>query len=140
MKLYCLGFALHGHGVLLVEKLRPSWQKGLWNGVGGKVEPGEPAFQAMQREFLEETGLVVEDWRPICTLHGPDWEVSVYTAQVDGQEPKQCTDEKVGWWPVNRLPPHVTNLPWLLAMIGDSDLAGRPLDVTYPNSLGMDTR
>lgn len=30
-----------------------------WEAPGGKVEPGEPSTQALQREFVEETGLSV---------------------------------------------------------------------------------
>lgn len=44
--------------VVLIEKKKPSWQKGLLNGVGGKVEPREEPSYAMAREFKEETGVV----------------------------------------------------------------------------------
>lgn len=42
--------------VVLIRKNRPAWQEGKLNGVGGKVEPGETAYRAMAREFVEETG------------------------------------------------------------------------------------
>lgn len=52
---YCVGFAFYGSDVVLIRKARPEFQKGLLNGVGGKIEFGESAVQAMVREFFEET-------------------------------------------------------------------------------------
>jgi 8-oxo-dGTP diphosphatase len=43
--------------VLLIKKEKPDWQRGLYNGVGGKVEPGETELNCMIREFEEETKL-----------------------------------------------------------------------------------
>lgn len=60
MKDYVLGFAFSrdGKNVILIEKLRPEWQKGKLNGVGGKVEPEDISpLHAMIREFKEETGV-----------------------------------------------------------------------------------
>lgn len=54
--------------VVLIQKQRPAWQKGRLNGVGGKVEPGETALEAMVREFEEETGARIEDWEEFGTL------------------------------------------------------------------------
>lgn len=44
---------------LLIRKARPSWQAGLWNAIGGHIEPGEFAFVAMIRECREECGLQI---------------------------------------------------------------------------------
>lgn len=48
--------------VVLVRKNKPEWQKGLLNGVGGKIEVGESAHEAMQREFKEEATADIIDW------------------------------------------------------------------------------
>ena len=50
-------FSVLKSSVVLIKKERPKWQEGKLNGVGGKVEKGESPFDAMKREFLEETGL-----------------------------------------------------------------------------------
>lgn len=59
---YVLGFAFtHDYAlfnrVMLIRKLKPDWQAGHLNGIGGKVEPGEDPHRAMAREFEEEAGL-----------------------------------------------------------------------------------
>lgn len=59
-KKYVLGFAFDRAKeiLVLIEKQKPEWQKGLLNGVGGKVEPeDESILHAMVREFKEETGV-----------------------------------------------------------------------------------
>lgn len=60
MKQYVLGFAFSRDkkDVILISKLRPDWQKGKLNGVGGKVEFEDASqLSAMYREFKEETGV-----------------------------------------------------------------------------------
>lgn len=59
--------------VLLINKKRPEWQAGYLNGVGGKVESGESAEKAMEREFNEETGLILrwQAWTRFATIDSP---------------------------------------------------------------------
>lgn len=60
MKEYVLGFAFSRDkkDIVLIDKLRPAWQKGKLNGIGGKVEPEDLSpLHAMIREFKEETGV-----------------------------------------------------------------------------------
>lgn len=67
--------------VVLIKKNKPDWQKGFYNGVGGKIEKGEPAHEAMAREFEEETGLSTEpvDWHYFETEMEEDtWEVKFF--------------------------------------------------------------
>lgn len=64
------GFLFSGPRVLLVKKLKPVWQYGLLNGVGGVINPNETPIEAMQREFREETEAssdLVLDWRHFAT-------------------------------------------------------------------------
>lgn len=60
-------FDAKGERVVLIRKLKPSWQAGKLNGVGGKIEDAEDRpVQAMVREFKEEAGVDTEegDWTP----------------------------------------------------------------------------
>lgn len=66
-KFYTLGFAFSHdkRDVVLIKKIRPEWQAGYYNGVGGKVEELDiDASAAMVREFKEETGVTTteEQW------------------------------------------------------------------------------
>lgn len=54
--------------VVLVRKLRPEWQFGKLNCVGGKIEKGEKPHDAMVREFWEEVGLHVPEWKHFLDL------------------------------------------------------------------------
>lgn len=59
---YVLGIAFNRRlkQIALIRKDRPEWQRGLLNGIGGKIEPGEAPMRAMQREFKEETGCTIK--------------------------------------------------------------------------------
>lgn len=71
MQSYVVGFAFTEakNLVLLINKDHPEWQRGLLNGVGGKIEEGETAIQAMHRECNEEVGLKL-NWRSGGMMHG----------------------------------------------------------------------
>ncbi len=62
--------------------------KGKWNGLGGKLEPGESPEECVKREIKEESGLIIEDPKLVGFLTFPnfdkqqrDWYVFVYTAE-----------------------------------------------------------
>ena len=80
---YVLGFAFseNAGSVLLVRKLRPEWQKGLLNGIGGKIEENEDitSLDAMRRECKEETGLSLP-WMRKGLMQGRCSAVEGYTA------------------------------------------------------------
>lgn len=129
---YVLGFAFTAdkNRVLLISKNRPAWQKGLLNGIGGKMVPGELSKYAMCREFFEETGIKSEpsDWRKFCLMHGADFNVHCFSMQDDrvlGYE--SCTDEPARLLPVNlcfRSPTTIPDLWWLIPAAMDSQRAG----------------
>jgi 8-oxo-dGTP diphosphatase len=72
---YVAGFLIDpdARNIVLVRKGKPRWQAGRLNGVGGKVEPGEPGEllqEAMRREFHEEAGLNLYGWDWFATVRG----------------------------------------------------------------------
>lgn len=67
IKEYCLGFCFtrDKKKVVLISKLRPAWQNGFLNAIGGKLEDYDNSpIDAMVREFKEETGVdtLISDW------------------------------------------------------------------------------
>lgn len=66
--------------VALIQKVKPEWQKGFLNGVGGKKEDGESLFAAMCREFEEETGMFVNSWEHCITFECDGGTVFVWKA------------------------------------------------------------
>lgn len=81
-KQYVLGFLFNRDldHVLLIKKQKPSWQKGLLNGLGGLIELKETPDQALIREFKEESGLDISnlDRKYFCSMDSPDYEVFCY--------------------------------------------------------------
>lgn len=129
-KHYVAGFVFNfaKDKVILIEKKRPKWQKGLLNGVGGHIELEEAPLDAIQREFKEETGIKLPiypttAWTPIAKLSSPlstrdasPWECWFFTAKTF-EDPHAQTDEEVAWYDVVPLPPNVIdNLHWLIPL------------------------
>ena len=114
--------------VVLVRKNRPDWQRGLLNGVGGKVEPNELPIDAMRREFKEEADVDIEDWQNFVTIHGPDYKIHFYRYRgLKGQISlvKTMTDEEieVHYYDDVLIPPSgmIENLYWILPLAVYSD-------------------
>jgi ADP-ribose diphosphatase len=55
--------------ILLVRQFRLPANKYLWETPAGKIDPGENAFQAAQRELIEETGLTAKSWKELVSFY-----------------------------------------------------------------------
>lgn len=66
--------------VVLIRKGRPAWQRGMLNGIGGKIEDGEGNIAAMIREFAEEAGVQTEksDWKYFMQMRGDHFSVDFF--------------------------------------------------------------
>ena len=102
---YVAGFLFRKNNteVALVEKQRPKWQKGLHNGIGGKIELGESPEEALVREFREETGWTTTEsaWTKYHIINGDDWCVYFYYS-FDGDSAvlETVETEIIKWVPV----------------------------------------
>lgn len=110
------GFCFCGPLVLLTKKIKPDWQAGLLNGVGGKLGKVETPVDGMVREFLEETGVqtLPADWRLFATEREP-FKAWVYFF-VMNMTPVQRAEHR---WPVhNDAGESLHWLPWEMAAFG----------------------
>lgn len=126
---YCLGFAFSTDThcrtyVALIEKSKPQWQAGKYNGIGGKIEDTDTdARAAMVREFREETGVDTDAdaWKGFAVMKFWDCEVECFVGQMEWEKFNSLwspTEEQVvkvdahKLWPFPVLP----NLHWLVPM------------------------
>lgn len=120
MKQYVAGFMFdyNADQVVLVQKNRPTWQAGLWNGVGGSIEANETPEEAMRREFREETSVDHDIWRHFATLRGRQFEVAFFAAADRHAvlNVQTVTDEKIAVFDVDNLPETLPNIHWLVPM------------------------
>lgn len=135
VKKYVLGFAFNSRRdkVVLVKKDRPEWQKGFFNGVGGKLEKFETASDAMSREFEEETGvsIPVAGWELFTTMVFPNdvmgglAYVYCYRVFTDGVfDCKTVESEEIEIVNIDDLDkyPIISNLNFLIPMALDNNI------------------
>lgn len=132
-KAYVCGFLFSENKkvVALIRKNRPTWQAGKLNGIGGKIENFETPLQAMEREFFEETGVNIFEWRQFAVLSGNDsdvernansgtsFKVYFFVAFSDGiYDANSTTDEEIKAVALEDLEDYLTlpNLDWLIPM------------------------
>lgn len=85
MERYVLGFCfLPNWDCVLIEKTKPTWQKGLVNGLGGSIESGETLHDAMVREFKEECGISThtKQWQHCVTFGNNHYELNVFRGMI----------------------------------------------------------
>ena len=78
--------------------------QGLWNGVGGHIEPGETAPEAMIREVAEETGYRIDrvDFAGLMTWDGFDISpgaIAIFTARVPHRNFVTNHEGELAWQP-----------------------------------------
>jgi 8-oxo-dGTP diphosphatase len=100
---FTLCFLLNGEDVLMLHRCFPP-NEGLWNGVGGHIEPGETPRQAVIREVAEETGYIIEDpnFSGLLTWDGfeiPPGGIAIFTAEVPHRRFIKNHEGDLAWKP-----------------------------------------
>jgi len=155
ISLRVLCFIRDGNRVLLLHRRNPP-NAGQWDGVGGKLEPGEDPYAACRREVKEETGLDAPSpqLRALLVIAvqstGNLWVLFVFTADAPGGTPVASEEGELAWVAVDRvgtlpvipdLPlilPHVLSASEVLVIRSDLDTEDadsmRRLEVVGPSS------
>ncbi|MEX2502290.1 MAG: 8-oxo-dGTP diphosphatase [Trueperaceae bacterium] len=100
-------YVRRGDATLMLRKAR-GHQRGKWNGLGGKAEPGETPEACATREAYEEAGLRLRELRYRGMIVFPrfdgtnDWYVWIYLARADG-ELRASSEGELAWVPTDRL-------------------------------------
>jgi len=98
---YTLCFLMRRNEVLMLHRCNPPNQ-GLWNGVGGKIEPNEGPFESCLREVNEETGYDLKEviFAGVLTWEGyetPPGGLYIFTAQAPELEPVGNSEGELCW-------------------------------------------
>jgi 8-oxo-dGTP diphosphatase len=108
--------------VVLLRKVKPEWQKGLLNGVGGKIgdiNAKETALDAMNREFKEETGVEGLVWTQYLNLKTPHSDLYFFRAIGNVHQVITLTEEEVAVYDVHDIMDRcdtMPNLRWCIQM------------------------
>lgn len=100
---YTLCFLTRGEAVLMLHRNRPP-NRGKWNGVGGRIEPGESPRQTCLREVREETGYQIKKTRfaGLLTWRGfevPEGGLYLFTAPAPDEDPVANEEGQLQWQP-----------------------------------------
>ena len=91
-------------------RVRHSYRPG-WYLVGGGVNPGETAIDAIKREMREEAGIVARDEPQLFGVYhhmfmGVNDYPVVYIVRSFEEVPCDCPEiDEIGWFPLDALPP-----------------------------------
>ena len=100
---YTLCFLTRGDEVLMLKR-NHSPNRGLWNGVGGKISPGETPVDACLREVREETGyrLTTLRFHGILTWEGyetPPGGLYIFSSHAPEGDPIITSEGELRWHP-----------------------------------------
>lgn len=127
MKLATLCYVRRDSQTLMVHRIKKAndMHQGKWNGLGGKLEPGETPEECAIREIREESGLVITDplLKGVLTFpafaNDEDWYAFVFVARqftgelIDSPEGRLAWIEDVDLSSLNLWEGDRIFLPWL---------------------------
>ncbi len=105
MKLATLCYVKAGGKTLMLHRIKRAqdMHAGKWNGLGGKLMPGESPEECVVREVREESGLALHnpELRGVLTFpsfsQDEDWYVFVFVAQHFAGELIECNEGVLAW-------------------------------------------
>ena len=136
-KEYVLGFMFDEQekNVVVIKKIKPDWQAGSLNGIGGKIESHDKdSVSAMVREFKEETGkeTTEKDWKSFALMerHG-DYRVWCFKTFAKELNVTTKEDEQVLVMLIDDLKDYkrINNLDYLIELALDKTIIIAKLEV-----------
>lgn len=120
-------FDTAGKNVAVVEKKKfpkgYNWSANPLNAIGGKIEEDEEPFEAMVREFKEETGVEIRSWQWYLTYELPFGIVFFYRAFDNAiLNVKTMEAEPIHIVPANATDRMIPNLRWILPLALDEKI------------------
>lgn len=113
---YVIAFLYSGDKVLLLRRCNASFGNCQYSLVGGKIEPGEAALQALVREIKEEIGLTLQE-KDLTFVHAlyrkgteSDFVALCFSADITGKEIINAEPEKhddMQFFSVHNLPENI---------------------------------
>jgi 8-oxo-dGTP diphosphatase len=105
MKLATLCYVRRQGETLMVHRVKKQndVHQGKWNGLGGKMEPGETPEECVRREIWEESGLELDELvlKGFLTFpefsKGEDWYAFVFTARSDHGDFIDSPEGNLAW-------------------------------------------
>lgn len=104
---------------LLFAMKKRGFGAGWWNGVGGKVQPGETVEDGLKREAKEELNIDLGEIEKVAEIkfkfpHQKDWDqvMHVYFVRTFQGEPEESEEMRPQWFKLE-------NVPWDKMWPGD---------------------
>ena len=106
-----VGIITDNEEILLLKKNNPDWQKGLYNGIGGKVELNTTPLETIIKKCQEELGVNISNWIELDSeISSSGIEIVYFLTTLNENEIKKLqsqTDERAELFSINNLPTNI---------------------------------
>ena len=106
-----VGIITDNKEILLLRKNNPDWQKGLYNGIGGKVELNTTPLETIIKKCQEELGVNISNWIELDSeITSSGIEIVYFLTTLNEGEIKKLqsqTDERAELFSINNLPTNI---------------------------------
>lgn len=106
-----VGIITDNKEILLLKKNNPDWQKGLYNGIGGKVELNTTPLETIIKKSQEELGVNISNWIELDSeISSSGIEIVYFLTTLNEGEIKKLqsqTDERAELFSINNLPTNI---------------------------------
>lgn len=106
-----VGIITDNKEILLLKKNNPDWQRGLYNGIGGKVELNTTPLETIIKKCQEELGVNISNWIELDSeISSSGIEIVYFLTTLNENEIKKLqsqTDERAELFSINNLPTNI---------------------------------